>query len=55
MHFNYFYLDEKSLSYSNLLEKILVSDNNVGDADKKNMEYDFNKNYYNVSIIIIHF
>lgn len=48
MHFSYFYLDEKSLSYSNLLEKILNADNNIGENEKKNLEADFSKNYYNV-------
>lgn len=48
MHFSYFYLDEKSLSYSNLLEKILSADNNVGDTERRNLEADFSKNYYSV-------
>lgn len=49
MHFSYFYLDEKSLSYSNLLEKILNADNNISDNEKRNLEADFSKNYYNVN------
>jgi len=48
MHFNYFYLDEKSLSYSNLLEKILNADNYMGENERRNIEADFSKNYYNV-------
>jgi len=48
MHFNYFYLDEKSLSYTNLLEKIMVADNNMSDKDMNKLEQDFTKNYYNV-------
>jgi len=51
MHFSYFYLDEKSLSYTNLLEKILNADNNIGDNERKKLEIDFSKNYYNVSFL----
>jgi hypothetical protein len=48
MHFNYLYLDEKSLSYSNLLEKILNADNSIGDNEKRKLDEDFSKNYFNV-------
>jgi len=53
MHFNYLYLDEKSLSYTNLLEKILNADNAIGDNETKQLETDFSKNYYNVIYIFL--
>ena len=50
MHFGYFYLDEKSLSYTNLLEKILYAENSIGESEKKDLEQEFTKNYYNVKL-----
>ena len=52
MNFNYLYLDEKSISYTNLLQKVLM--NGEGDdKDKDNLngngigEYNSNTNYEN--------
>ena len=46
MNLTYFYLDEKSLSYSNLLEKILIGDSSLSD---NNSNHDARQeNYYNV-------
>jgi len=38
MNFSYLYLDEKCLSYTNLLEKILLSGGNQGESNPSDYE-----------------